>query len=1714
MLNLTQWKLIHGVAQQYGETEKETGAALSRVLTPIVTEQPLEQWDRKVLHQFLDAAFQILNRMTDDWERGEGPVSEQAARDFLDAKLALLAMGGEAGPDAMLERARLAGLCARTLGHIGADPETNSECRTSCLEILQDANLKASHPEEWERLSRYADLISASVPMGQHLSASETPAAVMDTKESLSPPSSIEIDSDTGESPLEDSLSEDNPNMPTVEAFDDSPSDAGQYPNLNRVPSTPDFPEPIPEQHLATVVVELLKELRPLAERSGQELSDVTKDQIRGIPRDHVDPNWVSAPLFFAARNILDSFRRTGNDGSLDLARKLAHCLLAIPQKRRDRRVNAWRAYLGSVFPRLIPNYDILELLKQVTEVSKDHDVVIAEVELLSDVLSSFEGLCKSVERKAPDEVAGKVERETLVREYEIGLREIDRRFRAHAKHLPQHRVVEEEILFKGLVPNDSNSAGTSHGTNQPQNLFTDRVVMELIREGDRTMISEYIGNHRDEIETTLRRLLDVQLDLNHLMRPEGSISDTAGDRRGQMDPHFRQAVDLIDKERYGDAERVLRAHEFRWGDAGIIIAGNWLAYARAKNGEKILAKDHLRGLLSRRPTFSSIYWNLACCTDLENQGQRLEALSAGLENAPHPRLLHAGVCVALDTGNEDFLRKNLPCLTLPEAVLLNLYLEMDNDPDPLMVRLNLYAREAGEKLEIPEGLSRAKWDSFINTMIFRKHNEPIGFVLRVMEKTSRRKWQFWEIKTDYLYLSDKRRDALLSFREELRWKLAAMVQTSGPGYKLNAKVVQSRIEDMLNRCMSSEDLKEQGHAIYKMVNDHVNRYPQNKMLLPRAPRIRRFYEPPTPSVANHPSTRPDPEEFDGKSRTVGVTSGRSMPSTSAATLTEVNPKDLLSDKGEILSSILHGIDDVPSSRNHFDEVIQGLKRRSYERSAAALESLVTAWEKFSSISDMDEKTRCFEEAREFHIEFKSNLVTELPEDLWRASRRLQEVITRLLQRLPRDLELLPDLSVEGLPDGTACADGEAERSSFAVRVRAEWKGREVPEKNNFRILQASARLRDEVLPLLDKLSGDGIIATTVSSDHTAVLTFQTVRGQCTETPENVAIELAYKMEGTDREFRPSPFSVPIIHRLPTAFPEIKEGIQPYFYGRAIETEEELRKHFVGREAQRKRLLDAVEGGQKQWVYVEGLRRTGKSSLLYSLVQDIRDKGLPIIPVYLGSIKMSSLGHPCKLLSEYFNTIASSLAETGTGFRLDLPSEDECIANINRAYNIFLKNLDDVLPEGTTILGLWDELHDFVDATADLPKELQRAAIGMLDLIRDRTPGSRMAWIFAGQRTIGEYRTKLGGPQIWGMLGRNPVRTDFLDIHDVRTIMIRPIAGLGIDVPDETVARVQYMTQGHPEVVQELAERMLYAAEKEHRAILTPSDAYSAALDVVIRNHMTFSETWCPYLYLGANQQRLINRFTLEAHVGNDIEIQRLDVRGLETPEMQSAIRDLQDRKIMEFTDGRAKISAWILDLWIRKWISGQPDIRKGPREFAAVFIDIANLTRGNGAAVLTDMDTNKGDPTRGSWRLTTVLRKIEDYVKKIAPDEIVEKASVNYPRNSPAITELRNMRYQPLEVMKTWKATDDNVLIQRINNVLRDFPTRIQHFFIVTSDKDYVPVVEALLEAGRSVHIIGLRDSLTREDSPASFEAAGAKWREHADLEVIKLEDILDDKI
>jgi hypothetical protein len=567
----------------------------------------------------------------------------------------------------------------------------------------------------------------------------------------------------------------------------------------------------------------------------------------------------------------------------------------------------------------------------------------------------------------------------------------------------------------------------------------------------------------------------------------------------------------------------------------------------------------------------------------------------------------------------------------------------------------------------------------------------------------------------------------------------------------------------------------------------------------------------------------------------------------------------------------------------------------------------------------------------------------------------------------------------------------------------------------------------------------------------------------------------------------------------------------PYIYGRQL-LPAEIEQHFVGRDDEKKRILDSISNGQQKVYYIVGIRRIGKSSLLSAIENEIIKQGLPLIPIQLIPSSKDS--------GTFLYNIISTITKDPRviAYKIKAPNKKACNDNPAEVYDNFQAQLLQKIPDKRVVI-LLDEFQELVQTAELVEKTDKGKADGfrkLLNYIRSKAnPNARLLWVFSGYLTKNQYRKMFPLVSFWADM--EDLKIDFLELKSIRDIVTKPLSGAEVYVPEETIQHIKVFTAGHPEVTQKIADITYKKMIQEKRQIITPADIEDAAI-CLAKTEDNFADSWYPLNFISKFQNEFMASFIDSVQIGDQIEPNRLVTGGILTDSEYYEIQDLIEKQILDNDDAtfqkksKIRIRSKILDLWLRenlrKWISSIET--QGP---VAVFIDCENLG-GRDSKYISGLITDKGeDGEVGRFKTSTILSIIERYCRTLSPAPVIERRFSYNPPFSVLAHELLAHGYIPEPIpealAKKGHGQDDKTLLDLIDRVCELFP-RINHFVLVASDKDFSIKCKTLIERGKFVHVICREGRVAIKEIEGNYEYLKVLYPNNFSIKA--LEDLIGD--
>jgi hypothetical protein len=1025
--------------------------------------------------------------------------------------------------------------------------------------------------------------------------------------------------------------------------------------------------------------------------------------QLLGIPKDEVlskTTNWrvsnltpetphieAADAMDLAAWDIWQTYWRNGDVQALSAARQFAEFAYSVlktqginPRQRTD----LLHLLLNLQLPDLLRIAAIGPIRDEAGPLMRDEGHNCNNKALLAGIVQAVAGACHAAELAKDID-----DRDTLLTLHGEQLRQIHKEYE---KSTREHTNETEAWIY--LAPLVATVIG--EGTDDRPKM--DPYLVRLVNRGNHSDVLKYITTQLEQYRSTLeRKLTRHRLSGDHLLQPTGKVTTNQGGRVMPLSA-FETGLRLL---KAGEFERAAAEFEEiasrRIGLNHQNISRDYQAYALARVDRFIQAKPLLRGLCDSNYRFSSAYWNLACI-ETERQDQ-LAALVLGLERAPHLNMLEAAVYISviLDQRTDDQVCYWLSLLPFIEALMLQYHHEsvrlQEDDKgrrmrDDLLKRISSYIQHGDPEVPDPTNakIPLEAISDLRDSLKQRDHLEVIGFWFQCHRpyqahfKDNRAKTQYYVLRTDIFNDLGQRGEAAATFQEEIECHLiylSFMLRNQGPrsvpGGLLND--IRSRLERQLRICMAP-DLEPIGRRLYRSVQEWENQFERKVILLMDGSPQRKIHE-----------------FYSG-----GV---------------ETLERVLIRVSGELRKS-LHDMKDYPRQRAPLMDLLRALETSSKQQCVMALRDQMEKWDSFLQASSAEDRKNAALEAQAAY----NPLLGAFEQHLTREQFEMANGILHAIKRVNGRHTPGPKILVTSVPEAVPTFRGDGQVSIFGVRVTTEKASAEA------RLIKAEARMQDtgHIFRLRDSLD---VLPLILRPDQSALLSFEDdgvvqATGIC-----DLEVELTYEYLGQILQTPATKLTVETVSRPPIT---IKS---PYIFTRELYPDE-IEGRFFGRDEEQQTILDLLTGPSNKIGYIEGIRRTGKTSLFNSVrhqlslnTDSVNGAASKLVPVHLKGGSVGAFYQVGQILHYFLSEICRAPQVAAAG--VVPPEEDVCCANMMSAYQHFEEQLRDRLPE-YRVVAFWDDFQTLVDLAEELAVKNQSFLVTTFVIKGKRIPRSSGCW--------------------------------------------------------------------------------------------------------------------------------------------------------------------------------------------------------------------------------------------------------------------------------------------------------------------------------------------------------------------------------------------------
>jgi hypothetical protein len=285
----------------------------------------------------------------------------------------------------------------------------------------------------------------------------------------------------------------------------------------------------------------------------------------------------------------------------------------------------------------------------------------------------------------------------------------------------------------------------------------------------------------------------------------------------------------------------------------------------------------------------------------------------------------------------------------------------------------------------------------------------------------------------------------------------------------------------------------------------------------------------------------------------------------------------------------------------------------------------------------------------------------------------------------------------------------------------------------------------------------------------------------------------------------------------------------PYIVGPPVKSTEMFR----GREDVFQFIADNLAGPvQDRTLVLHGQRRTGKTSILYQLLQG--RLGESFIPVLIDMQEMAPL---IKSTTDFLSELAYQFARTArqAGVNIEEPELGDFAGSPVRSFSRFLDRLEDGL-DRRRVLVMFDEFELIEDKIAE--GKLAADLLGYFrSLMQHR---GQLAFIFTGTHRLEEMTH-----DYWSIFFNIALyrRVSFLDRSEAARLIREPVAGV-LDIDELAVEKIIDLTDGHPYFVQLICWALVNHCNAQQRNYATINDVNAVIQEILMTGEAHFAYIW------------------------------------------------------------------------------------------------------------------------------------------------------------------------------------------------------------------------------------------------------------------------------
>jgi len=564
---------------------------------------------------------------------------------------------------------------------------------------------------------------------------------------------------------------------------------------------------------------------------------------------------------------------------------------------------------------------------------------------------------------------------------------------------------------------------------------------------------------------------------------------------------------------------------------------------------------------------------------------------------------------------------------------------------------------------------------------------------------------------------------------------------------------------------------------------------------------------------------------------------------------------------------------------------------------------------------------------------------------------------------------------------------------------------------------------------------------------------------------------LTYKFRSREKEHA----SKLLKFKIPTkAFNDIPSR---YIHGRELFLSDHL--NFHGREDDIQNFLKFLPPlGQGRFIFLDGLRRVGKTSLINFLLPLLPEN---LAPVNITTDEISTKSGTSDFLYEICERIARVLSDDKD---VKPPStKSEFDQNPAKAFKDCLENFNELYPDRKILLIL-DEFQDIVKSIRDYEEEGKPGLDETpLNLLRANVTSGKIHLLCTGSiryRLLGKYfKHRL----FTALNKRYPL--SFLSESATKDVLQKPVEQDGVIFSEKAKERVWKLTQGYSEFIQKIADLSIEILNREKRLVVAQQDI-DEVVDSFVKEDVNF-QWWWDDKYLKESEEQVMQRFLeLQESPGQGVILDTLRKEfSFLGGEFDSAINNLLEQQILTRKNENYIIKAELLERWLVSWLERRKSTLATSLNYCVLGIDHENLVK-------TLTEKYKTKTGKNILPETTLENAIKEIVSECETfGTIVDYLSVacfqySIYHKDELVYYRVNPKFRCERPIITGKDVSDDVIRREVKKKLEEEllakRATINTVIIVSGDGYFISTLIDLRREGRRVLIRGFDSNTNRE--------------------------------